>query len=167
MPLLGRDVVLVDALRSPFGRARSDGLYAHTRADDIATAVVRDLLRRHPELPTERIDEIAIAATSQVGDQGLTLGRTVGLLAGLPGQVPGYAIDRMCAGAMTAVTSVAAQVAVGAADAALAGGVEHMGHHPLGDRKSTRLNSSHVAISYAVFCLKKKQRSRHGATARR
>ena len=132
MPLLGRDVVLVDALRSPFGRARSDGLYAHTRADDIATAVVRDLLRRHPELPTERIDEIAIAATSQVGDQGLTLGRTVGLLAGLPGQVPGYAIDRMCAGAMTAVTSVAAQVAVGAADAALAGGVEHMGHHPLG-----------------------------------
>ena len=132
MPLLGRDVVLVDALRSPFGRARPDGLYAHTRADDIATAVVRDLLRRHPELPAEQIDDVAIAATSQVGDQGLTLGRTVGILAGLPGSVPGYAIDRMCAGAMTAVTSVAAQIAIGAGDAAIAGGVEHMGHHPLG-----------------------------------
>ncbi|WP_147917344.1 thiolase family protein [Ruania zhangjianzhongii] len=132
MPLLGRDVVLVDALRSPFGRARPDGLYAHTRADDIATAVVRDLLRRHPQLPPEQIDEVAIAATSQVGDQGLTLGRTVGVLAGLPGTVPGYAIDRMCAGAMTAVTSVAAQIAIGAGDAAIAGGVEHMGHHPLG-----------------------------------
>ena len=132
MPLHGRDVVLVDALRSPFGRAKPDGLYAHTRADDIATAVVRDLLRRHPELPADQIDEVAIAATSQVGDQGLTLGRTVGVLAGLPAQVPGYAIDRMCAGAMTAVTSVAAQIAIGAGDAAIAGGVEHMGHHPLG-----------------------------------
>lgn len=128
----GRDVVLVDAVRSPFGRARPDGLYAGTRADDLAVAVLRDLLRRNPDLPTERIGEVAFAATTQAGDQGLTLGRTVSLLAGLPQQIPGYAIDRMCAGAMTAVTQVAAQIAVGAIDAALAGGVEHMGRHPLG-----------------------------------
>lgn len=132
MPLLGRDVVLVDAVRSPFGRARPDGLYAHTRADDIAVAVVRDLLRRNPGLPTDRIGEVGIAATSQVGDQGLTLGRTVGMLAGLPRQVPGFAIDRMCAGAMTATTLLAGQIAVGALDAAISGGVEHMGAHPLG-----------------------------------
>ncbi|MGC0142476.1 MULTISPECIES: thiolase family protein [unclassified Pseudactinotalea] len=132
MTLHGRDVVLVDAARSPFGRAREDGLYAHTRADDLAVAVVRDLLRRNAELPPERLGEVAFAATTQSGDQGLTLGRTVGLLAGLPQHVPGYAIDRMCAGAMTAVTQVAASIAVGAIDAALAGGVEHMGRHPLG-----------------------------------
>ncbi|ACQ80216.1 acetyl-CoA acetyltransferase [Beutenbergia cavernae DSM 12333] len=130
--MLGRPVVFVDGARTPFGRARPDGLYAHTRADDLAVAVVRELLRRHPELPPERVGEVAIAATSQVGDQGLTLGRTVALLAGLPRTVPGYAIDRMCAGAMTAVTQVASAIAVGAIDAALAGGVEHMGRHPLG-----------------------------------
>lgn len=132
MPMLGRDVVLIDAVRSPFGRAREDGLYAHTRADDIAVALLRELMRRNPGLPADRLGEVAFAATTQAGDQGLTLGRTVGMLAGLPREVPGYAVDRMCAGAMTAVTQVAAQIAVGGIDAALAGGVEHMGRHPLG-----------------------------------
>src|SRR5690625_1095190 len=132
MALHGRDVVLVDAARSPFGRARPEGIYAQTRADDLAVAVVRDLLRRNPGLPAQRLGEVAIAATTQSGDQGLTLGRTVGMLAGLPTEIPGYAVDRMCAGAMTAVTQVAASIAVGAIDAALAGGVEHMGRHPLG-----------------------------------
>ena len=127
-----RDVVLVDAVRTPFGRARPDGLYAHTRADDLAVRTVRELLRRHPSLPPGRIDEVAIAAATQSGDQGLTLGRTVALLSGLPATVPGYAIDRMCAGAMTAVTTTASAIAVGAIDVALAGGVEHMGRHPMG-----------------------------------
>ncbi|HEY8720719.1 thiolase family protein [Pengzhenrongella sp.] len=127
-----RRVVFVEGVRTPFGRARPDGLYAHTRADDLAVKTLRELLRRHPELPPERIDEVAIAATSQSGDQGLTLGRTVGVLAGLPASVPGYAIDRMCAGAMTAVTTTAAGIGVGAQDVTLAGGVEHMGRHPIG-----------------------------------
>jgi len=127
-----RPTVFVEGVRTPFGRARPDGLYAHTRADDLAVKTVRELLRRHPELPPERVDEVALAATTQSGDQGLTLGRTVGMLAGLPATVPGYAIDRMCAGAMTAVTSVAAAIGVGAQDVAVAGGVEHMGRHPMG-----------------------------------
>ncbi|GEL93754.1 thiolase family protein [Cellulomonas composti] len=131
-PARVRRTVFVDGVRTPFGRARPDGLYAHTRADDLAVATVRELLRRHPQLPPERIDEVAIAATTQTGDQGLTLGRTVGVLAGLPRTVPGYAIDRMCAGGMTAVTTVAGAIGVGAADVVLAGGVEHMGRHPMG-----------------------------------
>ncbi|WP_125777806.1 thiolase family protein [Antribacter gilvus] len=127
-----RDVVFVEGVRTPFGKARPDGLYAETRADDLMVKVVRELLRRHPELPPERIDEVAIAATTQQGDQGLTLGRTVGVLAGLPQSVPGFAIDRMCAGAMTAVTTTAAGIATGTADITIAGGVEHMGRHPMG-----------------------------------
>lgn len=127
-----RPVVFVEGVRTPFGRARPDGLYAHTRADDLAVKTVREILRRHPELPPERIDEVAVAATTQTGDQGLTLGRTVGVLSGLPETVPGYAIDRMCAGAMTAVTTVASGIGVGGLDVALAGGVEHMGRHPMG-----------------------------------
>ena len=75
---------------------------------------------------------MAIAATTQQGDQGLTLGRTAAILAGLPQSVPGFAIDRMCAGAMTSVTTIGSGIGFGAYDIALAGGVEHMGRHPLG-----------------------------------
>ncbi|MFL6130326.1 MAG: thiolase family protein [Mycobacteriales bacterium] len=127
-----RDVVFVDGARTPFGKAGPTGLYAETRADDMVVAVIRELLRRHPELPPERVDEVAVAATTQTGDQGLTIGRSAALLAGLPASVPGFAIDRMCAGAMTAVTTVASGIAFGAYDVAIAGGVEHMGHHPMG-----------------------------------
>src|SRR6266550_9233958 len=128
-----RDVVFVEGVRTPFGKAGPQGLYAETRADDMVVAVIRELLRRHPELPPERVDEVAIAATTQIGDQGLTIGRTAALLAGLPRSVPGFAIDRMCAGAMTAVTTVAGGIAIGAYDVAIAGGVEHMGRHPMGE----------------------------------
>jgi acetyl-CoA acyltransferase len=128
-----REVVFVDGARTPFGKAGPQGMYAQTRSDDMVVAVIRELLRRHPELPPERIDEVAIAATTQTGDQGLTIGRSAAILAGLPRSVPGFAIDRMCAGAMTAVTTVAGEVSQGAADIAIAGGVEHMGHHPMGE----------------------------------
>ena len=67
-----RDVVFVDGVRTPFGKAGPKGMYAETRADDLVIRCIRELLRRHPELPPERIDEVAIAATTQIGDQGLT-----------------------------------------------------------------------------------------------
>ncbi|MER6948039.1 thiolase family protein [Nonomuraea sp. NPDC000554] len=128
-----RDVVFVDGVRTPFGRSGPKGLYAETRADDLVVRVIRELIRRNPDLPPERVDEVAIAATTQIGDQGLTIGRSAAVLAGLPKTVPGYAIDRMCAGAMTAVTTVAGGIAFGAYDVAIAGGVEHMGRHPMGE----------------------------------
>src|SRR5271165_4069843 len=121
-----RDVVFVDGVRTPFGKAGPSGLYAETRADDMVVSVIRELLRRNPALPPERIGDVAIAATTQTGDQGLTIGRSAAVLAGLPKSVPGYAIDRMCAGAMTAVTTAASSIAFGATDTAIAGGVEHM-----------------------------------------
>jgi acetyl-CoA acyltransferase len=127
-----REVLYVDGVRTAFGRAGPNGIFWRTRADDMGVKVVRELLRRNPNLPPERIDDVVMAATAQVGDQGLTLGRDVALLAGLPQTVPGCAIDRMCAGALTAVTTAAGEIAMGAADAVLAGGVEHMGHHPMG-----------------------------------
>ncbi|GAA2336053.1 MULTISPECIES: thiolase family protein [Streptomyces] len=133
MPRTARDVVFVDGVRTPFGKAGPKGIYHETRADDLVVKCIRELLRRNPDLPPERIDEVAIAATTQIGDQGLTIGRTAGILAGLPQSVPGYAIDRMCAGAMTAVTTTAGSIAFGAYDAVVAGGVEHMGRHPMGE----------------------------------
>ncbi|MFI7627939.1 thiolase family protein [Microbispora rosea] len=128
-----REVVFVDGVRTPFGKSGPKGLYAETRADDLVVRVIRELMRRNPGLPPERVDEVAIAATTQIGDQGLTIGRSAAVLAGLPKSVPGYAIDRMCAGAMTAVTTVAGGISFGAYDVAIAGGVEHMGRHPMGE----------------------------------
>jgi acetyl-CoA acyltransferase len=133
VPRTARDVVFVDGVRTPFGKAGPKGIYHETRADDLVVKCIRELLRRNPDLPPERIDEVAVAATTQIGDQGLTLGRTAGILAGLPNTVPGYSIDRMCAGAMTAVTSTAGSISFGAYDVVVAGGVEHMGRHPMGE----------------------------------
>ncbi|WP_293697762.1 thiolase family protein [uncultured Agrococcus sp.] len=126
------DVVFIDGVRTPFGRAGEKGMYWNTRADDLAVKALGKLLERNPDVPGDRIDEVAIAATTQTGDQGLTLGRTVAILAGLPITTPGYAIERMCAGAMTSVTTISGGLALGAYDLAIAGGVEHMGHHPMG-----------------------------------
>ena len=128
-----REVVFVDGVRTAFGRAGPQGIFWKTRADDMAVKVVRELLRRNPKVPVDRIGDVIFAATAQDGDQGLTLGRDVGLLAGIPQSVPGFAVDRMCAGALTAVTTGAGEIAFGACDLVLAGGVEHMGHHPMAE----------------------------------
>jgi acetyl-CoA acyltransferase len=148
-----RDVVFVDGVRTPFGKSGPKGIYAETRADDMIVRVIRELLRRNPGLPPERVGEVAVAATTQIGDQGLTIGRSAAILAGLPVSVPGYAIDRMCAGAMTAVTTVAGTVALGAADIAIAGGVEHMGRHPMGEGvdPNPRFLSEHLVDESALF----------------
>lgn len=127
---MGTDVVFVDSVRTPFGRA--GGAYRDVRADDLVVKALRALLRRNPTVPPDRIDDVAVAATTQAGDQGPTIGRTAAILAGLPASVPGYAIDRMCAGGMTAVTTLASGIMAGQIDLALAGGVEHMTHHPMG-----------------------------------
>lgn len=126
------DVFFVDGMRTPFGRAGEKGMYWNTRADDLAVKAIIGLMERNLDVPKDRIDDVAIAATSQTGDQGLTLGRSAAILAGLPMTVPGFAIDRMCAGAMTSVTTMAGSIGFGMYELALAGGVEHMGRHPIG-----------------------------------
>jgi len=126
------EVVFVDGVRTPFGRAGEKGQYWNTRADDLIVKAMIGLLERNPNLPKERVDDVGIAATTQTGDQGLTLGRTASILAGMPLSVPGYALDRMCAGAMTTVSTIGSAIGYGAYDIGIAGGVEHMGRHPMG-----------------------------------
>ena len=128
-----REVVFVDGVRTPSARPARRASTPRRAPTTWSCACIRELMRRNPALPADRVDEVAIAATTQIGDQGLTLGRTAALLAGLPKSVPGFSIDRMCAGAMTAVTTTASGIAFGAYDVAIAGGVEHMGRHPMGE----------------------------------
>ncbi len=127
-----RDVVVVDGIRTVFGKAGEKGFFWLTRADDMAVRVIRELLRRNPQVKPEMVEENVWGATTQEGDQGLTLGRTSALLAGLPDSCAGFSVDRMCAGGLTAVTCAASEIALGACEVAIAGGVEHMGHHPMG-----------------------------------
>ncbi|MFA6223542.1 MAG: thiolase family protein [Desulfomonilaceae bacterium] len=127
-----RKVVLVDAVRTAFGRAGEKGVFWNTRADDMVVKVIRELMRRNPKVKPEMVEENAWGVFCQEKDQGLTLGRTTVILSGLPETVAGYSIDRMCAGGMSALTSAASEIALGACDVAIAGGVEHMGHHPMG-----------------------------------
>ena len=128
---MSRTVVLVDAVRTPFGKA--GGIYAGTRADDLMVRAIRGLLERNPKVDPSSIEDVAIAAATQTGDQGMNIGRSAALLSGLPNTVPGYSIDRWCAGALTAVTTIAGAIAMGANEIAIAGGVEHMGNHPMGE----------------------------------
>ena len=127
------EVYLIDACRTAFGKARPNGAFAQTRADDMVVKVIRTLLERNPEVPREKIDDNVWAASTQWGDQGLTMGRTTAILSGLPVTVPGCSVDRMCAGGATSACFGASEIQVGAADLIVAGGVEHMGHHPMGE----------------------------------
>ncbi len=129
-----QEVYLVDACRTIFGKARPDGIFAQTRADDLVVKVIRSLLEGNPEVPKEKIDDNVWGATTQIGDQGLTIGRGTAILSGLPVTVPGCSVDRMCAGGMTAACFGASEIMAGAADLIIAGGVEHMGHHPMGEQ---------------------------------
>jgi acetyl-CoA acyltransferase len=108
-------------------------MYAGTRADDLMVRAIRGLLERNPKVDPSSIEDVAIAAATQTGDQGMNIGRSAALLSGLPNTVPGYSIDRWCAGALTAVTTIAGAIAMGANEIAIAGGVEHMGNHPMGE----------------------------------
>jgi acetyl-CoA acyltransferase len=128
---MSRTVVLVDAVRTPFGKA--GGMYAGTRADDLLVRAIRGLLERNPKIDPAAIEDVAIAAATQTGDQGMNIGRSAALLSGLPNTVPGYSVDRWCAGALTAVTTIAGAIAMGTNEIAIAGGVEHMGNHPMGE----------------------------------
>jgi acetyl-CoA acyltransferase len=108
-------------------------MYAGTRADDLMVRAIRGLLERNPKIDPASIEDVAIAAATQTGDQGMNIGRSAALLSGLPNTVPGYSIDRWCAGALKAVTTIAGAIAMGTNEIAIAGGVEHMGNHPMGE----------------------------------
>lgn len=134
MPRTVEDVVVVDSVRTPFGRAGEKGIFWKTRAEDLAVSLFRALLERNPALDPSLIDDSIWGVTQQVKEQGGTLGRMVPVLAlGEKGWgIPGCSIDRMCASSLTAVGFGVSMIASGMAECVIAGGVEHMGHLPMG-----------------------------------
>jgi acetyl-CoA acyltransferase len=127
-----REVVIVDGVRTPAGRASKDGYYKNIRADDLGVMCVRRLLERAPNLDPAEIEDVVWGCANQSGEQGLNLGRMIALLAGLPVEVAGTTVDRQCGSSLQAVNFAAYEIMTGNADAVIAGGVEHMSHVPMG-----------------------------------
>jgi acetyl-CoA acyltransferase len=127
-----REVVIVDGVRTPIGRAYKEGYYKDIRADDLGVACVRRLLERNRKLEPAEIEDIVWGCANQSGEQGLNLGRMIALLAGLPVEVAGTTVDRQCGSSLQAFNFAAYEIMAGAAEIAIAGGVEHMSHVPMG-----------------------------------
>ena len=128
-----REVVVVDGVRTPIGRAGKDkGYYKDIRADDLAVHCIRRLLEKNPKVNPAEIEDVVFGCANQSGEQGLNVGRMIGLLSGLPVEVAGTTIDRQCGSSLQALNFAAQEIMVGAGEVALAGGVEHMTHVPMG-----------------------------------
>jgi acetyl-CoA acyltransferase len=126
-----REVVVGLALRTPGGRAKK-GTFRQTRPDDLGAAVIRALLEKAPNLDPARIDDVVIGCAMPEGEQGLNVGRNLVLLAGLPESVPGMTVNRFCSSGLETINIAAAEIALGQADVAIAGGVESMTLVPMG-----------------------------------
>ncbi len=127
-----KEVVVIDAVRTAFGRAGEKGIFWNTRAEDLCVPLLQALIERNPPLKPSMVEDIIWGVTNQVKEQGGTLGRMLSLLAGWGWEVPGCSVDRMCAGGLTAVNFGVNYIAAGLAGCVVAGGVEHMGHLPMG-----------------------------------
>jgi acetyl-CoA acetyltransferase family protein len=129
------DAFLVGGVRTPFGRHR--GALAESRPDDLAALVLQAALER-AGVPRDAVDEVIFGAANQAGEDNRNVARMAILLAGLPDEVPGYTVNRLCASSLQAVASAAHQIKLGEADVVVAGGVESMTRAPLVMPKSGR-----------------------------
>jgi len=128
----GREVVIVEAVRTPIGRGHPEkGYYKDLHPSNLLARTYEELIDRAGIDPNEVGDVIA-GCVQQFGEQGLNIGRNAWLEAGLPQEVPATTVDRQCGSAQQAVNFAAALVAAGVHDVAIGGGVEHMGHIPMG-----------------------------------
>jgi 3-oxoadipyl-CoA thiolase len=121
------DAQILAAVRTPIGRA--GGALADLRPDDLAAAVLRGLLQRHP-LPPDRIDDVILGCANQAGEDNRNVARMALLLAGLPVEVPGQTVNRLCGSGLQAVASAAHAIRSGEGALLLAGGVESMTRAP-------------------------------------
>jgi acetyl-CoA acyltransferase len=126
------DVVVIDGVRTAFGKAGEKGIFWKTRADDLAVALSKALIQRNPKVQPNMVEDSIWGVTNQIKEQGGTLGRAVSMLAHWGWEVPGCSIDRMCASGLTAIGFGVGYIATGMAECLLTGGVEHMGHLPMG-----------------------------------
>ncbi len=153
MTFKDNDVLVVDAVRTAFGRAGEKGIFWKTRAEDLCVAVLKGLIQRNPKVSPAIVEDIIWGATNQIAEQGGTVGRLISMLADWGWEVPGCSIDRMCAGGLTAVGFGVSYIASGMADCVVAGGVEHMGHLPMGYMRDSHPRLEEVMGGPSAFSM--------------
>ena len=122
------EALICDAIRTPIGRY--GGALSSVRPDDLAAIVLRELMRRNPALDPRAVDEVILGCANQAGEDNRNVARMSALLAGLPVEVPGATLNRLCGSGLDAVASASRMIAAGEAEVVLAGGVESMSRAP-------------------------------------
>ncbi|MCO7593853.1 MULTISPECIES: 3-oxoadipyl-CoA thiolase [Pseudomonas] len=122
------DALIIDAVRTPIGRY--GGALSAVRADDLAAVPIKALIERHPELDWRAIDDVILGCANQAGEDNRNVARMAALLAGLPTEVPGTTLNRLCGSGLDAIGSAARALRCGEAGLMLAGGVESMSRAP-------------------------------------
>lgn len=122
------EAVICDAVRTPFGRY--GGALSAVRTDDLAAMPIRVLMERNPRVDWQAVDDVILGCANQAGEDNRNVARTASLLAGLPPDVPGTTVNRLCGSSMDAVGIAARAVKCGEADLIIAGGVESMSRAP-------------------------------------
>jgi acetyl-CoA acyltransferase len=128
------EAVLVSAVRTPVGRAPK-GIFATTRPDDLAAAALHGALDRVPALDSLAVDDVILGCAQPEGEQGWNMARWAALRAGLPVEVPGTTVNRLCASGLEAIAIASQRIAAGGARAIAAGGAETMSLLPIGGLK--------------------------------
>jgi 3-oxoadipyl-CoA thiolase len=128
------DAFICDAIRTPIGRY--GGALSAVRPDDLAAIVLRELLRRNAGLDPAAVDDVILGCANQAGEDNRNVARMAALLAGLPVDVPGATLNRLCGSGLDAVANAARMIICGEADVVLAGGVESMSRAPYAISKS-------------------------------
>ena len=125
-----KEVVIVDAVRTPMGRSKG-GMFRHVRAENLSAEVMKALLRRNPEVDPAEIEDVLWGCVQQTLEQAFNVARFAQLMTPIPKVVSAQTINRLCGSSMTALHSAAMSILAGYGDVFLVGGVEHMGHVPM------------------------------------
>lgn len=124
------EVVIVDAVRTPMGRSKN-GVFRNVRAENLSAEVIKALLARNAALNPKDIEDVIWGCVQQTLEQGFNIARMASLLAGLPHEVSGQTVNRLCGSSMSAIHTAAGAIHAGLGDVFICGGVEHMGHVPM------------------------------------
>lgn len=165
MALHSRDAVVIDCVRTPMGRSKN-GIFRSTRAEDLSAHLVNALFRRNPQVDAAEVDDVIWGCVNQTLEQGANIARNMALLTDIPHAVPAQTVNRLCGSSMQAIHSAAQSIMSGQGDVFVVGGVEHMGHVPMGHGIdiNPRL-SKHVAKAAGVMGLTAELLGRmHGIT---
>lgn len=139
-----REAYIVDFVRTPIGRF--GGALSAVRTDDLAAVPIRALRERHPSIDWASVDEVIYGCANQAGEDNRNVARMAALLAGLPVEVPGTTVNRLCGSGMDAVAIAARQIKCGEAELIVAGGVESMSRAPFVMPKADTAFSRHAEI---------------------